>query len=192
MTNEPQTSHAAAYLRSTLDQYDDTNPPSAATVAEVKKEFNRLLDEDMEAATSDDQRKRLKALSVGGAHAFDSFAGSRSDTTLETFNDLVDIATGVRNRDGLAPQRPRTKQRTAQEDWEIARAIVAIRQGLDTSPGFEQRLRASTGMTPKAIKKIIDNMEQEKGPYENIKTNIEEITGRYSNGETWMFDGLMP
>ena len=81
-----------------MEQYNEFSPPDAATVAGWKEEFNRLVDDDTKSATTHQQKLKLKALAVGGSHAFDRMLGTGSQTNLETFNDLVGLATGERSR----------------------------------------------------------------------------------------------
>ena len=91
---------------------------------------------------------------------------------------------GVRAQTGLEPTRPRRKQRTAQEDWDLALAIVAVRRGYDKKPGFRTWLRTHTGKNLRQLKKLIDNMEQERGTYEAVKTNIADIEDRLKKART--------
>ncbi|MEZ5783202.1 MAG: hypothetical protein R3D70_16595 [Rhizobiaceae bacterium] len=191
MTDKPEPSVANEYLRNILDRYDESRPPAATAIAAMRKQFHELLDTELKSAATKGRKKRLKALGVGGTHAFDSMSGTRSDTVLETFNDLVDIATGVRARDGLAREQPRTKQRTASEDWQIAAAIVALRRASSVSPDFEKRILASTGINVKQIKKLFDNLEQGQGSYEGVRINMQEIERRLSDGEKWMLEHLV-
>ena len=184
-------SQAYELLHRRMDQYDDASPPSPAIVASWKEEFNRLLDDDTKSATTHQQRLTLKALAVGGSHAFDRMLGTGSQINLETFNDLVGLATGERSQAGLDPVRPRLDQRSAQQDWDIACVIVALENGYDRYPGFASWQRRKTAKSVKTIRKMIDNIGQEKGPYETIKINIEDIKRWLDRGEHWMFDDLL-
>lgn len=192
MAREPESSLAHDYMRHIMEAYNEAAPPSTSEILAARKRFNQLLDGEMKSAATSARKKQLKALGAGSVHLFDSLAGNRSETALETFHDLVDIATGVRNRDGLAPVQPRTKQRTASEDWRIAAAIFAIRHASPVTSELEKRIHANTGKTVTQIRKIADNMDQGKGSYDLIKTNIRDIEARHDNGEMWMLEDLLP
>jgi hypothetical protein len=182
-------SKAYVYLRELLDGYDENLPQNSAALTKMKQRFSALLEDDYQTADLD-ERKKLKALSVAADHFFDATQGVRSQVRLDTFNDLVGIATGMRGSNGLSPLTPRRRQRTAEEDWQIARAIVAMRRGLDAGPHFKKWLAGKTGKTPDQLRKLMDNIDQEKGPYDTIKVNIAEIERRHDAGESWIYDDL--
>src|SRR4051794_30630287 len=103
---------AYVFLREKMDSYNEAHPPDAATVADWQRQFGSHLDADMAAATTHEQKLKLKALSVGGGHAFDQLLDGGSKTALETFDDLVGLATGERGNPNLDPVRPRLSQRS--------------------------------------------------------------------------------
>ena len=176
-----------------------SSPPDAATVAGWKEEFNRLLDDDTKSAKTHQQKLRLKALAVGGSHAFDRMLGMARKPILKLSMTSLGLRPasvreprldGERLPSGLDPVRPRRDQRSAQQDWDIAAAIVSIRRGYDREPGFEVRLRQRTGKTIRQLRKLVDHMDQGQGRYDTIKVNIRDIEARLAQGETWMFDDL--
>jgi hypothetical protein len=173
-----------------MESYDENSPPDAETLQSWRQKFGELLDDDMKSATTHEERVKLKALGIAGGHCFDRMGGGGSTTTLETFNDMVGVARGERNSTGLAPVTPRRAQRSAQDEWNLAVAIEAIKQGLDRRPNFEKWVRASTGKSAAQVRKLIDNMDQEKGPCKVIKRNRADIRSRLDKGERWMFDEI--
>jgi hypothetical protein len=183
-------SKAHDYLRTKMESYNENSPPDAETLRAWRHTFDGLLDGDMKSATTHEERVKLKALGIAGGHCFDRMGGGGSTTALETFNDMVGIARGERNATGLAPVTPRRAQRAAQDEWNLAVAAEAIREGLDGRPNFEKWLRASTGKSVVQVRKLMDNMDQEKGPYEVIKRNRTDIRSRLDKGERWMFDEI--
>jgi hypothetical protein len=185
---KPPDSHI--YLCRVLDAYDETNPPTAAQVDRMRKAFQTLLDREMGSATDRQERQKLQALGIAASHLFDRLGGGGSTTNLGTFHDLVDLATGVRGQSNLAPSRKRTKQRTAQQDWDIARSMVAIRR-FPTDAILRKRVREVTGRSLQQVKKIMDNMDQERGEYEAIRSAMKHIEDCLDSGDTWAIDDLL-
>lgn len=183
-------SKANGYLRQLMERFYENAPPDSAELVAARARFNALLAEDERTAAAQ-ERQKLKALVVAADHFFDAIQGNRSDTRLSLFNDLVNLATGVRGENDLSRPMPRRKQRTAEEDWQIARGIVAVKKGFGDSQNFKKWLMRNTGKTPAQIKKFMDNMGQERGPYDGVKTNVADIEQRYDAGESWMFDDLI-
>lgn len=178
------------YLRRCMQAYDGQNPPSQTAVADMRQQFQHRLDKDMEAATDAQMRQTLKALGAAASHAFDRIAGGGSSTNLETFNDLANLAAGVRGPSNLAPVGKRQQQRTGQEDWDLACAVVALRLRPNDAK-VASRIKKRTGKTVDQIKKLKDNMKQEKGIYEAVKRNIEDIERLLGRGETWPLDDFV-
>jgi hypothetical protein len=101
---------AHVFLRQRIEKYHGVLP-DPATVAVWQREFSRRLDADMVAAKTREERLKLKALSVAGAHFFALMLDAGSQTAADTFHDMVSLATGERRRTNLDPIKPRTKCR---------------------------------------------------------------------------------
>lgn len=183
------TPKAALYLQKWAHEY--TGYQELPTAASHLLEVLDLAEQDFAACQSKSDRQAVWVVVVG---ALKFFAATQIDDTAvvqKLYEALVGVARGEQGNFELEPDGPRRAQRFASQEWCIACAMIALELHPDRSGQINKWLYDNAGKRVHQIRKMKDNLEQEKGPYEALRRNLGYIRAAVDAGDDWMIREIL-